>query len=217
MDQPPVLWVLFFFFFLFYCVDSTSDKSSRPRKEHPKGRSQARPSCPRTYGSSSHPCHPGSPAARRSASSWGCTCAAAGTRTRTCCSGPAAPGRWPSHWDLRAGEVRRAPTATSRRDRKPSPGPNSTRWQCLPIQQVDGSRWGAQTCDANRWGARQGCHRAFGTKRVRKRRAYGMWGRRPRRSRRCSPCTRRRPSCSRCRRRCCSGSGWAGTSAGRLR
>lgn len=55
---------------------------------------------PCTYGSSSHPCRPGSPAGRRTASSWGCTCAAAGTRTRTCCSVPGAPERWPSRWVL---------------------------------------------------------------------------------------------------------------------
>lgn len=53
-----------------------------------------------TYGSSTHPCHPGSPAGHRTASSWGCSCAAAGTRTRTCCSVLGALGTWPSRWVL---------------------------------------------------------------------------------------------------------------------
>lgn len=68
----------------------------------------------RAYGSSSRPCRPGSPAGRRSASSWGCTCAAAGTRTRTCCSVPGAPGKWPSRWVLHTGAGEESTQGTAR-------------------------------------------------------------------------------------------------------
>lgn len=50
--------------------------------------------------------------------------------------------------------------------------------------------------------------------RVREGKAHLRWDRRPRQSHQCSPCSRHTPSCSRCRRRCRSGNGWAGTSGG---
>jgi len=110
------------FFSHFNCQDSTSINPSHPCTEHPKGWNQTRCSQPHTHGSSSRRCHPGSPSGRRSASSWGCICAAAGIRTRSCCSGRAALGGWRSHWGLRVGEARREPSSTDS-------GPNFTRWR----------------------------------------------------------------------------------------
>lgn len=71
-----------------------------PPKELPKEGCSGSPSLAHTHGNSSRLCRPGSPSLHHTSSSWECTCAAAGTRTRSGCSALAAPGTWLSRWVL---------------------------------------------------------------------------------------------------------------------